>query len=58
MLGHAALARLATPDPRDKRLVIEALVRLYEARHAAEPDAGYDVELARWRRAIATAADG
>ena len=31
------------------RQLAEAFVELYDARHAAEPDAGYDAKAAEWR---------
>ncbi len=34
---------------------IDLLVRLYDARHAAEPEGGFDREAARWRRTRETA---
>ena len=40
------------PDER-KREALERIVNLYEAWHAAEPDAGYDAQAAEWRAKLA-----
>ena len=42
----------AIPDQyREVRMrkALERIVNLYEARHAAEPDAGHDAKAAEWR---------
>ena len=42
---------------RDVRLreALERIVNLYEARHAAEPDAGHDAAVAEWRARLEAA---
>ena len=37
--------------PEHERTIqcVQRLVRLYEARHATEPDAGYNAKAAQWR---------
>ena len=47
--AHAIVSKAKSAKERDRTDLLTGLVALYDARHAAEPDKGYDAKAAEWR---------
>jgi hypothetical protein len=56
--AHAILGESNGATGRDRRVALDALVQLYDAWHAAEPEKGYDDKAAEWRDKLTRAQAG
>lgn len=51
--AHAVLSESKGATDRDRTDVLDGLVELYDALHAAEPDKDFDAQAAEWRAKLA-----